>query len=569
MRISDGDHWLKKHTLMIGMLAAATACGGDSTTDLTGSGGSSSVTATTGVGATGGQGGSAAPRCGDGQVDPGEGCDDGNSNNSDACPDDAQNGGTCQSASCGDGFVQTGVEGCDDGNMIDSDECTNACALPACGDGIVQMGEGCDDGNMDNTDDCPDDAQNGGTCQAASCGDGFLFTGMETCDDGNMVDDDGCSNACEGWLKRQPITLTATNAQNDYIVLFALDMNNFNYAAAAADGADLRFGTDSDSLNGFELQHAIGSWDAAGTSYVFVRVPVLAAGANTIYVFYDFSGASVTTKSDFDAVFVNQVVSNGSAEISGDIVTHFYHVQAGDTLSVKAGAAVTITATLVFIQGTITADGRGNGSKSGPGAGTTSNNAGAAGGSYGAKGGKGGFDVGDSPGVGGPLSGTGTGDDIAMGSGGGGRNIPGGSGGGAITIDAEGIETLASSSITANGTAGGNAGKCSGGGSGGGVLLRGRHMVLGGAISASGGLGGQGTSFANDSGGGGGGRIKLFFGEVLSNTGTALAVGGQGGPNGTSAGSEAGGTKLFYSDNSTPNAKLELPAIALGTEEAN
>jgi cysteine-rich repeat protein len=38
--------------------------------------------------------------------------------------------------------------------MVDDDECTNGCALPRCGDGIVQVGEACDDGNGDEGDGC-------------------------------------------------------------------------------------------------------------------------------------------------------------------------------------------------------------------------------------------------------------------------------------------------------------------------------------------------------------------------------------------------------------------------------
>src|SRR5690606_3094594 len=38
---------------------------------------------------------------------------------------------------CGDGHLDPG-EACDDGNRVDDDACTNACALPRCGDGIVQ-----------------------------------------------------------------------------------------------------------------------------------------------------------------------------------------------------------------------------------------------------------------------------------------------------------------------------------------------------------------------------------------------------------------------------------------------
>lgn len=47
---------------------------------------------------------------------------------------------------------------------------------PACGDGMVDADETCDDGNTDNTDACL------ATCDAASCGDGFVHMGVETCD---------------------------------------------------------------------------------------------------------------------------------------------------------------------------------------------------------------------------------------------------------------------------------------------------------------------------------------------------------------------------------------------------
>ena len=61
------------------------------------------------------------PSCGDGVTDMGEQCDDNNTANNDACV------GMCQTARCGDGFVQAGVEQCDDGNMNDMDMCSNAC----------------------------------------------------------------------------------------------------------------------------------------------------------------------------------------------------------------------------------------------------------------------------------------------------------------------------------------------------------------------------------------------------------------------------------------------------------
>ncbi len=124
------------------------------------------------------------PLCGNGVIENDEQCDDGNPDDTDACV------GACVPATCGDGFVQAGVEGCDDGNRVDDDACNNACVPASCGDGVVQPGEQCDDGNLDDTDACPTN------CLDASCGDGFVQFGVEGCDDGNAVDTDACLAAC-------------------------------------------------------------------------------------------------------------------------------------------------------------------------------------------------------------------------------------------------------------------------------------------------------------------------------------------------------------------------------------
>ncbi|MBK8263885.1 MAG: DUF4215 domain-containing protein [Nannocystis sp.] len=156
------------------------------------------------------------PACGDGVVQAGEECDDGNQIDTDTCLS------TCQSATCGDGKLQEGVEQCDDGNQIDTDtclitcqsatcgdgfvgpgeacddadqdnddECTNACALPSCGDSVVQDGEQCDDGDVDDTDECLS------TCLTATCGDTYVQAGVETCDDADGDDSDECPSNCQ------------------------------------------------------------------------------------------------------------------------------------------------------------------------------------------------------------------------------------------------------------------------------------------------------------------------------------------------------------------------------------
>lgn len=95
---------------------------------------------------------------------------------------------------CGNGVVEPGEE-CDDGNAVDDDGCSNACeAQVFCGNGVLDPGEHCDDGNVEVNDACPSGPN--GTCMPASCGDGFVFTGVEQCDDGNANPFDGCSNHC-------------------------------------------------------------------------------------------------------------------------------------------------------------------------------------------------------------------------------------------------------------------------------------------------------------------------------------------------------------------------------------
>ncbi|MBK8261956.1 MAG: DUF4215 domain-containing protein [Nannocystis sp.] len=83
------------------------------------------------------------------------------------------------------------MEACDDGNQNNNDACSNSCALPGCGDGIVQPGEECDDGNQSNNDACLS------TCKAAKCGDGIIHQGAELCDDGNLSNTDACLTTCQ------------------------------------------------------------------------------------------------------------------------------------------------------------------------------------------------------------------------------------------------------------------------------------------------------------------------------------------------------------------------------------
>jgi cysteine-rich repeat protein len=127
------------------------------------------------------------PGCGNGVVEVGEECDDGNLDDCDGCS------ATCTVEACGNGVVEC-TEQCDDGNTISGDGCSATCqseVTPICGNGAVETGEDCDDGNASNADACLNN------CTNASCGDTYIWAGIEACDDGNTASGDGCSATCQ------------------------------------------------------------------------------------------------------------------------------------------------------------------------------------------------------------------------------------------------------------------------------------------------------------------------------------------------------------------------------------
>lgn len=125
--------------------------------------------------------------CGNGVLDPGEGCDDGVLATDDDCDD------TCHRAPyCGDG-VQDEGEVCDDGDNESGDGCRSDCASDeTCGNGIrdVVVGELCDDGDNESGDGCS------ANCHSVeTCGNGTVDTN-ETCDDSDTSPYDGCGADC-------------------------------------------------------------------------------------------------------------------------------------------------------------------------------------------------------------------------------------------------------------------------------------------------------------------------------------------------------------------------------------
>ena len=91
---------------------------------------------------------------------------------------------------CGDGVADDG-EGCDDGNELDDDACLSTCEAAACGDGYVWAGE-------EDCDAAGESADCNADCTTAACGDGVMNTAAgEQCDDGNTDAGDGCDATCQ------------------------------------------------------------------------------------------------------------------------------------------------------------------------------------------------------------------------------------------------------------------------------------------------------------------------------------------------------------------------------------
>ncbi len=149
------------------------------------------------------------PSCGDAVLDSGETCDDGNDIQDDACPSGPS--ASCQAATCGDGYLQTGVEECDDGNDNVQDACpsgpTGTCVPAICGDSFIQLGvEVCDCGDDPSNLPTGCNSVNSDTisgacrmnCTISTCGDGILDPG-EDCDNGAQNSDflpDACRTNC-------------------------------------------------------------------------------------------------------------------------------------------------------------------------------------------------------------------------------------------------------------------------------------------------------------------------------------------------------------------------------------
>jgi uncharacterized repeat protein (TIGR01451 family) len=182
----------------------------------------------------------------------------------------------------------------------------------------------------------------------------------------------------ERWNYRKPIIVTNNGDKLLwYQVLVKLDAGNFNFAEAKNDGSDIRF-TYSDGTT--ELNYWIESWDiAAHLAYIWVRVPNIAVGNNTIYMYYNNSAASAASNgnSTFESFEDDWDQLNGEepslSQPTGGVFSPFSWITlsgtpttSGGVLSLADGDGIRSTATYLYnAVGMRAKFGLGNGKESG------------------------------------------------------------------------------------------------------------------------------------------------------------------------------------------------------------
>ena len=245
---------------------------------------------------------------------------------------------------------------------------------------------------------------------------------------------------------------------------------------------------------------------------------------NTTYDNQEIIVSGCTLTVDGPHAFTSLLVTNGGA------VTHSHapNGEANNRLNLTIAGDATVDATSA-----ISVNGRGYGSDSGPGAGSTGDCGSRTMGGGAGHGGLGGATVCGIPG--GPSYGSLL-QPVTPGSGGG---SPGGTGGGTVRMNVAGTLRV-DGQLTANGADGptGNY-SAGGGGAGGSLWLTVGTLTGAGSISASGGQGfkNYGVGAQYTAGGGGGGRIAIEYGATTL-TGTITATG--------ASGNQRGGAGTIY-----------------------
>lgn len=99
--------------------------------------------------------------------------------------------------------------------------------------------------------------------------------------------------------RRQVIVEGVASAVTDFPLLLKIDSTKINYANTLALGADLRITDSAGNLLAYEIE----SWNAAGTSYVWVKVPALAAAPDRTILWMYYGNAAASSAQDANAIW--------------------------------------------------------------------------------------------------------------------------------------------------------------------------------------------------------------------------------------------------------------------------
>lgn len=131
-------------------------------------------------------------------------------------------------------------------------------------------------------------------------------------DDGSIADVAADARAAwwnEAWRRRHALTIDTSKLVGpvtNFPILVRLTPAMFDYAAAAASGADLRFVTEDGST---ELAHEIETFQAGGETAVWVRIPSMMPGGANPRLWLYYANPTATSTSDGAPVFADTHVS--------------------------------------------------------------------------------------------------------------------------------------------------------------------------------------------------------------------------------------------------------------------
>jgi len=178
----------------------------------------------------------------------------------------------------------------------------------SCGTGVT---DGCD-----NTNNGYDGYWNGNpTSGQGKIGNGLTMDGTG---DALRVTPEGAKLPNTSLSTRIPITFDNSASAEDltnFPVLVKLNSSRINYSKTQDAGQDIRF-TDSDGTT--LLNYEIEKWDETGTSFVWVKVPNIPAGATTDKIYMYFNDTSLSDGQNASGVWnSNYVVSQHMKETTG------------------------------------------------------------------------------------------------------------------------------------------------------------------------------------------------------------------------------------------------------------